>query len=240
MTTNSFSAVSAWGARADDPDEIGHRMLRSLDALSSISPIFRSWWVADFAARAMVPVSDGRTRMTEIVVGGVRKDDDDGPEPERGYFVSALNREAATPETVEFYTHAGSSTSLSRFENTAVFGTYFQQAPDPRIVTYPVFKAVILALAPIWEPAYTQAYSTNLSALWLQPRRRFELSWMTYLSAPLAAKIVPPKSVLTEHVPGGGLLLIAAEETFDTANPRHMEGARAIREALAPLNDLEV
>jgi hypothetical protein len=40
-------------------------------------------------------------------------------------------------------------------------------------------------------------------------------------------------------VPGGGLLLIAAEETFDTANPRHMAAARAIREALTPLNDPE-
>jgi hypothetical protein len=62
---------------------------------------------------------------------------------------------------------------------------------------------------------------------------------ITDLSAPLAAQISPPEDILVEHPEGGGLLLIAAEETFDIFNPQHMAAARRIRAALAPLNDLE-
>ncbi len=59
---------------------------------------------------------------------------------------------------------------------------------------------------------------------------------MTYLSAPLAAMISPPPSIVTERTPDGGLFLIAAEETFDVRNNVHMENATAISEALAPLS----
>lgn len=37
----------------------------------------------------------------------------------------------------------------------------------------------------------------------------------------------------------GGLYLIATEERFDIANPAHLAAARAISQALAPLNDPE-
>jgi hypothetical protein len=73
---------------------------------------------------------------------------------------------------------------------------------------------------------------------WDSPRLNFDLDWMVYLSAPLAARIAPPKNVAFERMEGGGLLLIAAEETFDTENPQHMAASHAIRDALAPLNNL--
>jgi hypothetical protein len=62
---------------------------------------------------------------------------------------------------------------------------------------------------------------------------------MTYLSAPLAAQITPPPGVICEQIKGGGLLLIATEESFDASNPSHLGAARKIRDALAPLNYLE-
>jgi hypothetical protein len=41
---------------------------------------------------------------------------------------------------------------------------------------------------------------------------------------------------LIERTRDGGLLMIAAEETFDIANPDHVARARSIVNALAPLN----
>jgi hypothetical protein len=119
-----------------------------------------------------------------------------------------------------------------------VFETEYNQMPDPAIITYSNFKAAILMLAAIWDVDCAYTYSDDLTELWERPGPVFDLYWMTYLSPQLAARIVPPKSVLTERVPGGGLLLIAAEETFDVANPAHIAASRAIRDALAPLNDL--
>jgi hypothetical protein len=57
------------------------------------------------------------------------------------------------------------------------------------------------------------------------------------LSEPLARKIAPPDDVLVEHAGDGGLLMIAAEEKFDTANPSHMAAARSILRSVQSLND---
>lgn len=59
---------------------------------------------------------------------------------------------------------------------------------------------------------------------------------MTYLPPSLAAQIRPPTDVVIERTVDGGLLMIAAEETFGVANPKHLAGARSIFQAVAPLN----
>jgi len=64
----------------------------------------------------------------------------------------------------------------------------------------------------------------------------FNLSWMVYLSAPLARRITVPSDVIVEQLADGGLIMIAAEETFDAANPKHLARARSILNALEPLN----
>jgi len=73
--------------------------------------------------------------------------------------------------------------------------------------------------------------------LWHQPHKLdLDLAWMTYLSPPRARKVTPPRGVLVEHTDDGGLLMMAAEETFDTANPKHMAAARSILASLTELN----
>jgi hypothetical protein len=119
------------------------------------------------------------------------------------------------------------------------FQTAFDQVPDPSIVAYPVFKSALLALVSIWGLSSAKSSSDSLSEYREHPALRFDLSWMTYLSAPLVAQITPPPGVVKERIRDGGLPLIAAKETFDVSNPRHMAAARQIRDALAPLNDLE-
>jgi hypothetical protein len=58
------------------------------------------------------------------------------------------------------------------------------------------------------------------------------MSWLSYLSAPLAAGLEPPADILSERTPDGGLLMIAAEERLDPANPDHMRRSRIIAEIM--------
>jgi len=67
-------------------------------------------------------------------------------------------------------------------------------------------------------------------------RPHFGLAWMTYISARFAPMITPPRTAITEHVPGGGLLMIATEERCSAENPAHMAVARDIEAGLAPVN----
>jgi hypothetical protein len=119
----------------------------------------------------------------------------------------------------------------------AEFYTHPNVAPDRSIVSYPVFRAVLLSVVSAWDVRHAQAYSADLSKLWNQPSKRFlDLAWMTYVEPALAKKVAPPRDVLVERTDDGGLLMIAAEETFDTSNPAHMAAARRIMNALARVN----
>lgn len=247
MTANSFWIGAAWGMRKESPAQLGERFLQSLEALSNISPLFRPWWVLNSSLtldeladetrtdRGFL-VDEARPRMTEIVEMGVLKDDSEYPTPIGGYSVSAINSERSSPRSVSLRVH-GADSYGPLWGRGAVFSTAYGQTPDPAIVAYPVFKTVLTTLVSIWDVECAGACSSELSACWNEAGKlRFDLAWMRYLSAPLAQRINPPSDVLVEHIQGGGLLLIAAEETFDTANPKHMAAARSIRDALAPLN----
>lgn len=243
MKGNPFKIGGPSVGRQESAAEIGRRFLNTLDALSNINPRFGSWGLVDLEGEpredGFFRLKDVRSNLKEIVERGVRRDDFGTPEPERGYTISAYNH-VESPKTdsfsVDVRVSAGSDIPYS---SGAQFETGWYVFPDPEIVTYPVFKAVLMTLARDWELTYALAYSQELSDGWDDPPLKFDMAWMTYLSAPLAAQVVPPHDVVVEWTPDRGLLMIAAEQTFDTANPEHVAAAYRIRDALAPLNDLE-
>src|SRR3974390_1862339 len=248
MTTNSFSIASSWGARQETPAQFGARVLEALDTFSAISPIFRPWWLFNTSlavgnawkrpkAQHYFSLDYARHHMTEIVQMGVHRDEGEFPLPVCGYTIVAMNSQLRSPATVNFHAHGADSCS-DQYRRSASFKTEFRQVPAPELVAYPVFKAVLLALVSIFDVAYARAYSSEFSAQWRRPEPRFlDLSWMTYLSAPLARQIAIPPDIVTERLENGGLLMIAAQQTFDVNNPEHMQGARSILQAMAPLND---
>ena len=246
MEVNQFEIYSLWSWREETPDELGERMLRNLDALAAISPLFQDWTFLDLFPDALemnednlqellFPLDEVRPRMTQMVERGVCQDDDGQPESEGGYSVIAFCGENQSPQAVTLKAHGGGIVEGRQRE--ATFETSDSIAADPAIVAYPAFKAVLLSLVESWDVDWARAYSSELRPLWKETyRQRFDLAWITYLSAPLASRIVPPKDALVERTKDGGLLLIAAEETFDASNPMHMAAAQSIAVALEPIN----
>lgn len=124
--------------------------------------------------------------------------------------------------------------------------------PDPAIVTYPVFKAALLAIDAIWPPAWACAYAfrsefvkvpvsygAGVQGYRLQrlppvpsdptfPYSPFHIPWLAYLSAHLAAGIELPAEIKTERTLDGGLLMIAAEERLEPTDPEHLRRARIL------------
>jgi len=245
MEVNQLVIYSRWSGREESPAELGERMLRNLDALAAISPLFRGWTFNDLSRPALemtednvheylFPLDEVRPRMTQFVERGVSKDDDWQPNPAGGYSLVASCGYNSS-QYVSLTAHGGGM--VTSWYRDASFKTSYRVAPDPAIVTYPTFKAVLLSLAESWDVDWAQAYSRELQEHWQQTFiRTFDLAWMTYLSAPFARRIVPPKDALVERMNNGGLLLIAAEETFDASNPNHIAAAQSIADALEPLN----
>jgi hypothetical protein len=246
MEVNSFTIYSQWSWREETPGELGERMLRNLDALAAISPLFRDWTFLDLFRNGLemteeniqeflFPLDEVRSRMTQMVERGVGKDDDWQPEPSGGYSMVAYCGEDLSSPAVTL-SICGGGTVPSR-QREATFETSERVAADPAIIAYPVFKAVFLSLVESWDVDWARAFSSDLRPHWKETYlQRFDLTWMTYLSAPFASRIVPPKDTLVERTKDGGLLLIAAEETFDASNPNHMAAAQSIAVGLEPLN----
>ena len=246
MEVNQFKIYSQWSLREETPAELGERVLRNLDALAAISPLFRDWTFLDLFRNGLemteeniqeflFPLDEVRSRMTQMVERGVSKDDDWQPDPDSGYSLVAYCGEDYSSQAVTLTVHGGGIYPVT--DRDAIFETSEYVATDPAIVAYPVFKAVFLSLVESWNVDWARAYSSELRNHWKETYpQRFDLSWMTYLSAPFARRIVPPKDAIVEQTKDGGLLLIAAEETFDVSNPNHMAAAHSIADALEPLN----
>lgn len=247
MRGNKFNIYGGWGMREDTSEMLGQRMLRSLDALSGLNPLFEHWWMVNHSltlddfenlepGQGGFPLEDVRSRMAEIVELGVKKADDGDPTPLLGYGMSALNSPISSSKSVCLMVSGGDSVNEwgSRW---ATFSTEYGEFPDPSIVAYPVFKGALLTIVSCWNPDYVQAYSSDIMKLWSKPRAYLELSWMTYLSEPQSRRIVLPSDLLIERTGDGGVLMIAAEETFDVSNPKHVAAAKSMRDAFSPLND---
>jgi hypothetical protein len=112
---------------------------------------------------------------------------------------------------------------------------------NARLITLPIFKPAVLAIADAWDATWCAAYPWDIIPLWPKPgpgRPHFKMAWISYLSARFASMVAPPASAIVERSSTGGLLMIATEDRFDVANPQHIAAAREIEASLAPINAL--
>ncbi|MGD0190236.1 MAG: Imm52 family immunity protein [Rhizomicrobium sp.] len=238
MSEHQFDIVCLQDWHPQTPAEIGRKFLETLDALSQVDRHFDAWQILDDEKETSIPLERVRADISQIVERGASKGDDGEPEPQMGYRVRAVNRfvnSDTDPFSVEVGMHAGGNAGTTQ---SISFSTEYGQIPAPSIVAFPVVKTVLLAFVNIWNSRNGSAYSRDLMDRWDDPRFKFELYWLTYLDVTLATQITVPPDVCMERTADGGILLIATEETFNTANPDHMAAARRIRDAMAPLNDL--
>src|SRR5580658_449855 len=120
MSGNQFDIYARWGVREDPPERLGQRMLRSLDALPKLNPLFEHWWMTDHSltlddlqnlepGQGGFPLDEVRSRMAEIVERGVKKADDGDPTPLLGYGMSALNSPISSSKSVCLMVSGGDS-----------------------------------------------------------------------------------------------------------------------------------
>jgi hypothetical protein len=243
---------SGWAERIDTPATIGAKCLKTLDTLTGIDPIFATWEIFDARNVSSLPLSAARTRMAAIVENNAARDDFGKPVPSyQGYRASALAGDFRDPRSVSFGVTAG-----GRYENGTKleFGEY-DAAPDLTIITYPLFKAALLAINAIWDApwACAQAFRSGAVAVPMElggalgsviesvtqvpvdptfPRTIFHIPWIGYLAVALAPGLRLSPEILSERTPDGGLLMTACEQRLDPGNPEHVRRARILAETM--------
>ena len=222
-----------WEGRAETPDELAARFLRMINSFEEIDPVFSLWTSGRKRPRKFETIRD---RYAEEIAAGVTTDDWGESVPSDGYWFSARTRDTPNNRSFAVRCKAGSVLKYS-FTNhvTLTTSSLADPRPDADVVSYRVFRAALLAIVDAWEPVRAGAYSQQLIQLYAS-NSFFPAAWIQYLCPWLAEKITPPSTVLSEHLPNGGLLMSATTETFDVDNPAHLKAAQDMAAAMAPLD----
>jgi hypothetical protein len=179
--------------------------------------------------------------LTKTIAQAIWCDDDGNPESYYGYHYGAWNRDTFGPTHRGFKVSFQANNLLPRphFLNHVVLETDYGIATEDNVVTFRLFRAVLLAIVEAWEPTWCIAYPVTIYDFW--PRSadiHLHLAWMSYVPPRFASLITPPPSAVAERTAKGGLLMSATAETFRVDNPAHLAAARDILKALAPFEAL--
>lgn len=233
-----YAICSDLPGRTERAASLGAKFIDTLDALSRIDPsIFTSWQVMDLSARASVPLVTARSRIGAIIEGNVTRDDFGEPEPYYGFGAIAFTGDVTKSRHISLQIKAGGSSK----GDTRLETGYWKVPADPAIVTYPLFKAAMLAINTIWPPFWSCANAFRMDydkvplflGAPLFPYSPFHIPWLAYLSTPLAAGLMlPVPEIAAEHMPGDGLLMTVTRERLDPTNPEYLRRARVLAETM--------
>ncbi len=227
--TNGYFVTANWGSRDETPEELAGRFFQMIDGLKRIDSVL-SRWVYGRRNDLETPRDD----FIQFIEKAIERDDFGVVVPNAGYWFGARSPDSQ-PNGHCFVVncHAGSAINKPA-ANEVVFSTAYLVAPAPESVTYQIFHSALLAIVDAWEPVTVEA-----NCRWLVQRERRDLifrpSWMRYLCPALIEQVNPPASAIVEHLPNGGLLLSATDQTFDIDNPHHVAAAEEISAALVAL-----
>ncbi len=232
------------------PRSIGDRFIRTLDALSESGPsIFANWEITDHSTKSSVPLAAARSRIATMVENNVARGELGEPDPDYGYDVWAFTRVDDRSREIHLWIKAGGKHAGHVWLRTGAYNF----PVDLSIVTFPIFKAALLALAANWTLPWNSAHAfrSNYAMVPVHggagyklesrpmlpqeptfPRSPFEIPWIGYLSAALSAGLRLSPEIATERVLDGGLLMIATKDRLDPDNPEHLRRARIIAETM--------
>jgi hypothetical protein len=150
MAHTSYDIVSSWPRDTMAAAEIGDRFLDLLRGLSSLGPPMSNWLLIDPSAPRWVAPAETAADMARFVARSTSRDDDGQPDPRDGYGIlakgSKVPSEFGAADSVDINIKVG-----GQWDNrlSLEFGS-FQSPADPDLVTYPVFRGAVEAMAAAW------------------------------------------------------------------------------------------
>jgi len=236
MSTSAFkySVRLPFVANPVSPQWVGSKFLATLDALTQIdSNIFPDWEVGDLPAMKGYPLAVARARIADIIGNNVTRYDRDLPKTEAHYTAVARTMVDARSRRMTVWVRPWLGDISLKAGDEMV-------APDPAIVTYPMFRAALLAINTVWQQPWACVEAFRLhynkmplySGAALFPYSCFHIPWIACLGPSLLKGAILPPDIKTEQSANGGLLMIATEERLDPTNPEHLRRARILAETM--------
>jgi hypothetical protein len=236
-----YVAQAYWGARRESPADLGKRYWKMLQMLGAVSPAFSDWKFIGLTKFWPLPSGPG-DELTRRIADCVDTADDGDPTPINGYRFGASAR-AGSKTSLTIDVHAGSyAPRMPFYTNTAELQTKPLNEENDGLITSPLFKAALIAMADAWDATWCGAYPSDIIPLWpgriALGRPTLHMAWITCLSPRFAPMVTPPASAVVEYTPQGGIVMMATKERFEVTNAAHLAAAREIEAAIAPINAL--
>jgi hypothetical protein len=243
MNKTKYEFIARWGARKEDPQSCGARLAVMLRALASVHPAFARWneqgrtpaeWNRPFCS---MPPQAG-----ELAKQFARHPEQRVAGRERGYSVAAWNGRENDPHGAAFMVAAGDGNQWAPnpFANSVDVDLDARCSENADLVNAEGMCGILLAVIAGWDPDSAEVMDRKQLSC-LAPGEHlphFRAGWMSYVGPRYAPHVVPPPQVISERVPGGGLLMLATREPFDISNPVHRASADAIQRALEPIQSM--
>ena len=231
-----YNVVADWGRRPETAESLAGRWLALIARLEVLDPVFARWshWEE---GSGFVPFDPRLEAQGARVIAHTERTRTGRLVPEAGSRI--WNMTDPHPRSRRFNISMFAGNDNAYHDNNVVFKTDSCAVPDPRVLTYRIFRGALLAIAETFAVTQAYAYPSDLFDLWSKgPAHKFDLplAWISYIPARFGPLVTPPPNVIVEHRPDGGLLMAATDETFVTANPAHLAAARTIHAALGPFN----
>ena len=165
MSLRQYTVLGFWGPRREAPEALTVRLDRLIDRLASIDPVFGNWiWVGN--RPRPIRLKTIHPHLTQEIADAVWRADDGEPVPARGYVFGLVNSMKTNPRSISMRIFAGNALQAIGYFNHAVIETGWRVEPDPAIITYPIFRSALLALAELFDVTFCNACPADLNEYW--------------------------------------------------------------------------
>jgi hypothetical protein len=103
----SYFIRSEWKGRVETPAALGAKFVKTLDALSTVDPMFAGWELGAAFDSPTIPLDEARSVIASLIEDWISRDDFNEPDPYYGYHPKALAGESRDARSMIFSLDAG-------------------------------------------------------------------------------------------------------------------------------------
>src|SRR5215469_9131419 len=138
-----YATQSYWGARREEPAELGRRYWKMLQLLGGVNRAFGDWKFIGLTKLWPMPLEPG-TELTHLISDCVDTADDGEPTPINGYRFGA-GTWTGSKSSLIINVHAGCyAPNMQFYTNTVGLKTQPLSEENIGMITAPIFKAALL------------------------------------------------------------------------------------------------
>jgi len=165
MSSPRYALNATWRVEPNSPAVLGEKYLAVLDAITNAVPGIGKWLLGKPPYQdECITIDEARTKLAAWVEDNPSLIDD-APDPESGYMLLAMNMSERSPKNVGLIAGVG-----GRLGDSIRFRVGSVTVPsDLETVTYPLFRAALLAIItqfpPVWANAYLYIEDYDITSL---------------------------------------------------------------------------